>query len=242
MSSLKIFISKYEKSYDAANKMRNESTHKCEIIFIEDFVEKNNYGGIKEGDVIHFSCNSDLIYKIIEQIKDVECFIFNKQFLLKKYNKLELQLLLEKNKIKIPQIYDNLSQIKLPVFCKENRHTGIIFKAFTLSTITSFISKFDSNQFYFEEDVLSHNSVENKYYYSNGKVHARNNKRVSKDIKNICSKINSCFNMDIYSVDVIKSNGQIFVIDLNPAVGFYLSDSGRKDFLKMVDNIFEAKK
>ena len=115
-------------------------------------------------------------------------------------------------------------------------------KAFTFSTINSFFSKFDRKDFYIEEDILKLYSIENKYYYSRGKVHARNNKIVSKEIKKICSMINRTFNMDIYSVDIVKTNNKFFVIDLNPAVGFYLSDKGRKDFINMVNDIIEKQK
>ena len=236
MSSLKLFISHNEKSGDAANKIKNELSYQCDVIFIEDFVECGDYEIINQGDVIHFSCNSDLIYTVIENIKDKDCFIFNKNFILKRYDKLSLQLLLKESDINVPKIYNTLSEIKLPVFCKQTRHTGIIFKVFTLSAINYFFSKFKEENFYFEEDVLKPQSIENKYYYSNGKIHARNQKKVPKEVKDICQKVNQNFDIDIYSIDIIKTENGIFVIDLNPAVGFYLSDKGRMDFIKTVED------
>lgn len=239
MRKLKIFISHNENSYDAAVKIKEESLHDCQIIYIEDFVKENDYSTIKNTDIIHFSCNSNLIYVVMNNINNVNCFIFNKTFLLKKYSKLNLQLKLKNAGINTPKIYNNLQDVEFPVFCKENKHTGIVFEAFTTTTLKKLFSKFNETDFYFEENLFKKNAyiTENKYYYSNGIIHARDGKNVPKEIKEMCSKIKKCFEIDIYSVDVIRCLGKIFLIDFNPAVGFYLTKSGRRDFLKMVYDI-----
>ena len=127
MITLKVFISRHENSFEAAQKICEDSKIKSQIIYIEDFVEAENYSSIVDSDIIHFSCNSKLIYNILERIKDVKCYIFNKNFLLKKYSKLDLQLIMKKNGILVPQIYHSIKDIKLPVFYKENTHTGITY-------------------------------------------------------------------------------------------------------------------
>jgi hypothetical protein len=78
MITLKIIISRYENSFEAAKKISEETKIKSQIIYIEDFVENENYLTIVDSDIIHFSCNSNLIYNILERIKDVKCYIFNK--------------------------------------------------------------------------------------------------------------------------------------------------------------------
>lgn len=243
MITLKVFISRYENSFEAAQKICEESKIKSKIIYIEDFVESEDYSSIVDSDIIHFSCNSKLIYSILERIKDVKCYIFNKNFLLKKYSKLDLQLIMKNNGILVPQIYHSIKDIKLPVFCKENIHTGIIFEAFTPMTIKKIFSKFDEKDFYFEENVCLKNSSNNemKFYYSNGKLCPKNNKKVPNYMNYISDKIKNIFDIEIYSIDIIKSKKGIYVIDFNPAVGFYLSDKGRKGFCEAVNKIVEKK-
>ena len=167
MINLKIFISHNENSFGAAVKIKEESLFNCQIIYIEDFVKKNDYSSIQKNDIIHFSCNSDLIYVIMDRIKNIDCFIFNKNFLLKKYSKLGLQLKLKNAGVNIPKIYKGIKDVELPVFCKENKHTGIIFEAFTFTTLKKIFEKFDEKEFYFEENLMKKNSyvIENKYYY-----------------------------------------------------------------------------
>ena len=46
-----------------------------------DFIKENKIDTIEDSDIIHFSCNSKLVYEILDKIKDKSCFIFNKEFL-----------------------------------------------------------------------------------------------------------------------------------------------------------------
>lgn len=184
MKKLKIFISHNENSLGAACKIKNELLNPCEIIYIEDFVRYNKYKKINENDIIYFSCNSKLIYDVMEKIKNVNCYIFNKSFFLNRYSKLELQLCLKRFGISIPKIYRNIDELKFPVFCKENSHQRIIFQTFNLITLKKFFTKFNINDFYFEESLFENNNyiLENKYYYANGKINAENGKIITKEI------------------------------------------------------------
>ena len=83
MRKLKIFISHAEISFNSAKKIKDESSIETEIIYIEDFIKENKIDTIEDSDIIHFSCNSKLVYEILDKIKDKSCFIFNKEFLLK---------------------------------------------------------------------------------------------------------------------------------------------------------------
>ena len=104
MKKIKIFISHEEKSYEAALLIKKDSIYPCEIIYIEDFVKNSAYNTISEDDIIHFSCNSALVYKVLEEIRSVNCFVFNKKFLMKKYNKKVLNSFVRKQE-QIPPIY-----------------------------------------------------------------------------------------------------------------------------------------
>ena len=78
-----------------------------------------------------------------------------------------------------------------------------------------------------------------KFYHSNGKLCPKNNKKVPNYMNYISDKIKNAFDIEIYSIDIIKSKKGIYVIDFNPAVGFYLSDRGRKGFCEAVNRIVE---
>lgn len=240
MKKIKIFISHEEKSYEAALLIKKDSIYPCEIIYIEDFVKNSAYNTISEDDIIHFSCNSALVYKVLEEIRSVNCFVFNKKFLMKKYNKKALQLKFKSIGINIPKIYNDLENIEYPVFCKENIHTGVVFQICTKKALECIISKIDTKLFYYEESLIKKGklSIENKYYYSNGKICAKNGKFVPKEIRNISAKIKNNIDIDIYSMDIIYYEGKYFLIDFNPSVGFYLTNSGRKGFLNMTKHIF----
>ena len=239
MRKLKIFISHAEISFNSAKKIKDESSIETEIIYIEDFIKENKIDTIEDSDIIHFSCNSKLVYEILDKIKDKSCFIFNKEFLLKKYSKLDLQNEIMKIGIRVPKIYKEINKIKYPVFCKENHHAGLILQVHSPGTLQRILERFSDIDFYLEENVAKgyKNVTEEKYYYSNGVLHSKTGVVHNPDILKISNLIKENFNVDIYSIDVIKNDSDTILIDFNLAVGFFLTESGRKDFIKMVENI-----
>lgn len=239
MRKLKIFISHAEISFNSAKKIKDESSIETEIIYIEDFIKENKIDTIEDSDIIHFSCNSKLVYEILDKIKDKSCFIFNKEFLLKKYSKLDLQNEIMKIGIRVPKIYKEINKIKYPVFCKENHHAGLILQVHSPGTLQRILERFSDIDFYLEENVAKgyKNVTEEKYYYSNGVLHSKTGVVHNPDILKISNLIKENFNIDIYSIDVIKNDSDTILIDFNLAVGFFLTESGRKDFIKMVEKI-----
>ena len=239
MRKLKIFISHAEISFNSAKKIKDESSIETEIIYIEDFINENKIDTIEDSDIIHFSCNSKLVYEILDKIKDKSCFIFNKEFLLKKYSKLDLQNEIMKIGIRVPKIYKEINKIKYPVFCKENHHAGLILQVHSPGTLQRILERFSDIDFYLEENVAKgyKNVTEEKYYYSNGVLHSKTGVVHNPDILKISNLIKENFNVDIYSIDVIKNDSDTILIDFNLAVGFFLTESGRKDFIKMVEKI-----
>lgn len=239
MRKLKIFISHAEISFNSAKKIKDESSIETEIIYIEDFIKENKIDTIEDNDIIHFSCNSKLVYEILDKIKDKSCFIFNKEFLLKKYSKLDLQNEIMKIGIRVPKIYKEINKIKYPVFCKENHHAGLILQVHSPGTLQRILERFSDIDFYLEENVAKgyKNVTEEKYYYSNGVLHSKTGVVHNPDILKISNLIKENFNVDIYSIDVIKNDSDTILIDFNLAVGFFLTESGRKDFIKMVEKI-----
>lgn len=239
MRKLKIFISHAEISFNSAKKIKDESSIETEITYIEDFIKENKIDTIEDSDIIHFSCNSKLVYEILDKIKDKSCFIFNKEFLLKKYSKLDLQNEIMKIGIRVPKIYKEINKIKYPVFCKENHHAGLILQVHSPGTLQRILERFSDIDFYLEENVAKgyKNVTEEKYYYSNGVLHSKTGVVHNPDILKISNLIKENFNVDIYSIDVIKNDSDTILIDFNLAVGFFLTESGRKDFIKMVEKI-----
>ena len=149
------------------------------------------------------------------------CKIINKEYLLKNESK-------------------SIDNIKFPIFCKQNTHTGIVFKAYTKRTITDFFQKFNIDDFYLEEAVTSdlEKHIEFKAYFANGKTYPKDDENnFDKQIDQICTKIaSSLYNLDAFSVDFIKNNNGLYVIDVNVASGFYMSTGARKEFVKKYVN------
>ena len=81
MKKLKVFLSRNEISYEAGLKIKETALLETEIIYIEDFVKQKLWNTITDNDIIHFSCNSDLIKTVLEKIKDKKCYIYNKAFI-----------------------------------------------------------------------------------------------------------------------------------------------------------------
>lgn len=223
-------------------KIQQESKIDTLVIYIEEFIENYQNYKITENDVVYFlCCNSMLVPNVINILEDYNCKIINKDYLKCNYRKFDIQKILYENEISVPNMtYEtNIEKINFPIFCKENRHEGIIFQAYNKITLEKFFEKFNILDYYFEE-VIEKSLVgwnEIKIYFVDGKVFSKDDTvELTEEIKELCNKIESSFDgLEVFSVDIIQTvNKKNYVIDLNSAAGFYLSDDGRKYFLQKI--------
>lgn len=147
---LDILISKQDKYYYSYIKLKDESYIPTNIYYIEDLnldtIEQYNFNN----HMIYFLCNLSLNNKIILALKNKNCYFINKNFFLHDYTKLEVQQVLNKNNVDIPEIVtiNGLNKIQYPIFCKENSHVGINLIAYSENTLVKFFSKFNISDFY----------------------------------------------------------------------------------------------
>ena len=222
-----IFLSKKENYLESAYKIKKEANFPVDIIWIEDFIESKDKVEKLNDSIIYFLCNSSLTKELAGSLKNIKCYICNREFFEKNYDKKEMQNILTYNKIETPKMFLDLTynNIKLPVFCKENRHAGIIFKAYTHDTLNRFFEKFSRENFYIEESIDG--DLEEKVYYIKGKKYYKNNEGVSSIIDEYCEKISKVLHLDIFSIDFIKRKGKYVIIDVNPSAGFFMHDDAR---------------
>lgn len=230
-----IFLSRNENYKKSAEKIRDILKITMNIIWIEDFMLEENKSEKLKNSIIYFLCNSPLVRELVKLLKETDCYIFNKSFYEKNYTKLEMQKKLIENNIKTPQIFEKfeIEKSKLPIFCKENAHAGMVFKIYTLNTINKFFEKFDSKEFYLEESIESIEEI--KFYYVNGNIYSKNNIEIKQDIKNICLKISLALNLEVFSVDMMQKNTNYYVFDVNPAAGFYMLDEARNKLVYEIE-------
>ncbi len=242
MDKCNIFLSKKENYQKSAEKIKNSLKIPTNIIWIEDFMVTENKEEKLKNSIIYFLCNSYLVKELINLLERVNCYIFNKDFFKRNYTKLETQKKLIDNNIKTPQIFENFEVVdktKLPIFCKQNIHAGMVFKIYTVNTINKFFEKFDSDEFYLEEAIES--NVESKFYFVKGNIYAKNNIEILNCVKKTCIKISSVLKLDVFSVDMIQRNDDYVVFDVNPSAGFYMLDEARNKLVYEIEKMGEEK-
>lgn len=241
---LLIFISNEDDFYGSAKKIQDLCKIDSKIIYVEDFIKEKGWNKIKDSDIIYFLCNGEKVNYTIKNIMNInkKCEIINKEYLLKNDSKSSVQQKIYESGVPTPKVLDinDINNIKFPIFCKQNTHTGIVFKAYTKRTITDFFQKFDLNDFYLEEAVISNLKKYNEFkaYFANGEVYPKDNEKdFNNYIKDICIKIsNALYDLEAFSVDFIENDNGIYVIDVNIASGFYMSTGARKEFVKKYVN------
>lgn len=231
-----IIVSKKENFIGSAKKIKHELNIPCEILYLEDIIDNTEY--IKDTDIIYVLANGKDVYTFIAMIKNKKSYIFNKQFYLENLTKLQIQQKLKLNNVLVPEILSkNNKCIKMPVFVKENKQAGIVFQAYTNDTIKLFFSKFDINNFYLEESLnnINDNHREYKVYYANNKVNYKDNVVINDEkIELIVKNVAKILNLDVMSLDLIKFEKKYYIIDVNPAAGFYFSSEARKELIKKI--------
>ncbi len=244
MKTFYIFASVKNIYTGQVKKLQNESKVDTKVIYIEDFVEKSEEYSFEKEDVIYFlCCNSMLVPDAIRLLKQFNCIIINKKYLECNYKKGDIQNLLYSNKILVPNIKfeKDINNIKFPIFCKENRHEGIIFQAYNKITLERFFEKFEIDDYYFENVIMGNGSKdeEMKIYYVEGEVFGKNDSvQIDEELRGTCKIVSTALNdLEVFSADIIKTkDNKNYVIDVNPSAGFYLSDKGRKYFLEKIYN------
>lgn len=231
---LDILISKQDKYYYSYIKLKDESYIPTNIYYIEDLnlemIEKYNFNN----HMIYFLCNLSLNNKVISALKNKNCYFINKNFFLHDYTKLEVQQVLSKNNIDIPEIVtiNGLNKIQNPIFCKENSHVGINLVAYSENTLVKFFCKFNISDFYYEKIITG--GKEMKLYCINNIVYDNNKTIKNKELNELFKKITNSLQIETYSADIINKENKNIVIDINPNSGFFGSNIARKEFLKYV--------
>jgi len=241
MNKFNIFLSRKENYKESANKIVKALKIRADIIWIEEFMCTENKEEKLKNSVIYFLCNSTLVKELVKSLKETNCYIFNKEFFEKNYTKLEMQKKLIDNEIKTPRIFENFDtkKSKLPIFCKENIHAGMVFKIYTQNTINKFFEKFSHDKFYLEESIES--NLEIKLYVVNNNIYTKNDIEDPSCVKDICMKISQVLNLDVFSVDIIQKDSDYFVFDVNPSAGFYMLDEARDKLIYEIEKIGEEK-
>lgn len=237
MNKCIIFLSREEEYLGSAIKIKNNTKMNVEILYIEDYMKKNKKESYIENSIVYFLCNSNLIKELIKKINSLNCYIFNKSFFENNYTKLEIQKILINNGIHVPSIIESkdISKIKYPVFCKEDKHAGIIFQAFTCNTIEAIFEKFGKNIFYLEESLNGQQEI--KYYYVKGRVFCKENSNIPDAILENCEKIARILLLEVFSIDIIINENSYTIIDVNPSAGFYLLDDARNTLIKEFEKL-----
>ena len=237
MKICSIFLSRKENYLGSAIKIKNATKLHVNIIWIEDFILiKDKYIEL-ENNIIYFLCNSPLITQIINLLENINCYIFNKSYFKNNFTKLQMQKILISSKIKTPKIfnYEHIEEVEFPIFCKEDVHAGIIFKAYTSNTIIKFFEKFNKDKFYLEESINGQEEI--KCYFIKENIYTKNNIEIDKVVKKQCENISKQLNLEVFSVDIIKYKGKHFVIDVNPSAGFYLLDEARNKLIYELERV-----
>lgn len=227
-----------ENYLNSAIKIKESAKIEVNIIWIEELMVQEDKEKRLENSIIYFLCNTPLVKELVDLLDNTNCYIFNKEFFKENDTKLEMQERLIKNQIDTPKIITDCKEkeIKIPIFCKENSHAGMVFQAYTKSTIEEFFKRFDTTDFYLEEVI---NGEEVKYYYVNQKIYAKGNLEIPDKINQVCKKVANLLRLEVFSIDFIKSKEEYKAIDVNPAAGFYMLDSAREDLISEIERLWE---
>lgn len=231
-----IFLSKKENYYGSAVKIKENTFMKTDIFYIEDFIIENNQIEKTNNSIIYFLCNSVLINDVLNILENANCYIINKNFFINNYTKLEIQKILLANHLNIPELFETniYDKLNYPIFCKENKHAGIIFKAYTSNTLNKFFQKFDRKDFYIEEAIEDQKVL--KYYYVKQRLFCMDN-YIPVEITNYCERISKSLDLDVFSFDVMKRKNDYVIIDVNPSAGFYLLDEARNKLINEIEEL-----
>lgn len=226
MNKLIVFVSEEDNYSDRAKKITNDVLN-SEFYFLEKLQIKN-LRDIVKNNIIFFLTNSKISKNLMNLIrrKKIDCKILNYNFLSKNYNKLSVQKNLMKNRITVPTVYQN--NLKFPLYVKSINHSDMIAKVYNFKSLNG-IRKNILKKCYFEQSVENNFQKEYKVYFVERKVYFSEelNNVQQKEILTICNKISKILNIDVFSSDIIYNSENYYVIDVNPAPGFWNSQEAR---------------
>ena len=251
MQKLLIIISRTEKTQRTAHRIKNavqKHTLICEIIFLEDVII-NNYtksSSQKNSTVVFFLTNHHRIGLYVEYFISQGYIIINQQFLQGERSKLFIQDRITKHNISTPsnelltsqeRAMKFINKTQLPVYIKSQNqmHTVLYIKDYTNLKKTVTRLQNTIGEWYIEKAYTGNRHTLNKVYFVFGKIYT--DKKINTSLTFTHTLANS-LGLDVFSADVITSlNKKYWVIDVNPAPGFYAHSMARKTFAKHLSHI-----
>lgn len=235
----KIVLSEYDNYENAAKKLidaSKESHINSEILYVEDEREP-----FTSEDIIYFLYNGNKINEIVKEAKRAKANIINEDFFMSNYLKDECQRLLKENGVKVPKQY-NREEIKrenFPIYFKCKIHGGLNFDIERKSLWDKIKNDntFNKNEYYLEKTVNGKDGLkkESKLFYVTGEVFSQDYcDTVPEMLKKKARKISDILKLECFSFDIIETGNSIYVIDVNPASGFFTSKEARKCFLRFI--------
>lgn len=206
----------------------------AKIILAEDFVKNFKKYNFSNNNNFYILCKCKYNKKITNILSKYNAKIINKQTVENQISKFEIQTVLQKNNICVPNIlqYDNLTKSSFPVFCKGKRHSYFNATFFDLATFDNFFKKFSKKQFYIETFV--NNAQKEKAYFVNTKIFVCNNTNCDKKIEDLlqcaCNKISKIFDAKVFSVQYFVFENDICIFDLDFQTGIFENKFARKYF------------
>jgi len=233
---IKIALS-YEDDYiDRVEKIKDNFSEHVDYFYVEDYINKTVLFSFTNNDVIYILNNSSYNLSLIKKLKNKVHKIINESFYCEKHTKLDIQEILKHNGVLVPNILEckNLTKYNFPLFCKSLNHADLVLKIYNKNSLDNLLEKFNSNNIYLEESLESSNSKEYKVYFIKDTIYFDDKYEdfMDENIKQICLKISSILQLELFSIDIIKQNNNYYVIDINPSAGLYMSSKSRKALIE----------
>lgn len=253
-----IITSAEEKFNDGAKKIKFESEFfgmPCKIFVFSPNKTKDKplLYDISNEDFVYFLTNNIQVIKFfIPFLLSKKCFIVNKKFLQNLKSKLEMQEMIKKIGVLVPNNLP-LNQIKgeimlkgkvtYPAFIKNKCHCMPMIKIKNEDAFVSCFKKIKKpNEWYVEENVTDSYCSLQKFYFTFDKVASRGNitRKINKQIITALRDISKILKLDTFSADfIVKEYSKVFwCIDVNPASAFFNCNKARKNFIKLLGRTF----
>lgn len=231
---LYIFISHYDDCSKNVEKIKETDKKNIKKIYLEDY-----FAGpfeLEEADRVYFLTNTVLALQFIERFGKNN-YIINRSYYTRNFNKFETQKLLKDNGLSVPNVleFEHINKKSFPIMCKSKKHADFVIAVHTLGALNDIFSKYNKNDFYLEQMIDTNEEI--KIYFVKDEIYfydGYKNKKISKEISELCRRISKVLSLEVFSVDVLVNNEKLFVIDVNPAAGLYNSVFARKKLVEWV--------
>ena len=229
---LYIFLSHYDNYDENVAKIKSLNENYVQQVYVEEYLQ--NPFKMNKTDIVYILNNSNYNIKLLELLDSV-CYIINKNFYLKKYDKNAIQNILMNANIQVPKLlsFDDINKRSFPLMCKSKNHADFVIAMYTFGTYNNFFTKYVKNDFYLEQKINFTKEI--KVYYVKDKTFMYENQNDYsnfKEISNICGKISKALDLQVFSADILICENEIYVIDVNPAAGLFNSTDSRKKLVE----------